>query len=106
MRIARRYAIRDSGIFHKMWRGHNREHVLASRTDKLSYLNYLRITLTTAIASFVEEGGTAFLTLVCSCPVSHLGMERLCDSLERDYRSQVTQEGSPGGFRSILVCEP
>ena len=53
MRIARRYAIRDSGIFHKMWRGHNREHVLASRTDKLSYLSSLRITLTAAIVPFV-----------------------------------------------------
>ncbi len=54
-RIASRYAIRDSGIFHKMWRGHNREHVLASRTDKLSYLNDLRITLAAANTPFVAD---------------------------------------------------
>ena len=53
MRIPRRYTIKDSGIFHKMWRGHNREHVLASHTDKSSYLNSLRITLTAAIAAYV-----------------------------------------------------
>jgi putative transposase len=53
MRIPRRQSLHLSGIFHKMWRGHNREHVLESNEDKIAYLDCLALTLTEAITPFV-----------------------------------------------------
>ncbi len=54
MRRARRDTIRTTGIFHKMWRGHNRERVLESSEDKNAYLASLQKTLTPGILQFVR----------------------------------------------------
>ena len=54
MRRARRDTIRTTGIFHKMWRGHNREKVLESNMDKNAYLTCLQETLTPQMQQFVR----------------------------------------------------
>jgi putative transposase len=46
MRKSRRKTLSKTGLFHKMWRGHNREPVLEEPLDKQSYLEHLADTLT------------------------------------------------------------
>lgn len=41
MRIPRKLQIGVSGVFHKMWQGHNREHVLNDDMEKNTYLDCL-----------------------------------------------------------------
>jgi putative transposase len=54
MRIARRDTICTTGIFHKMWRGHNREHVLESNAEKAAYLEALNDTYKKDISTSIE----------------------------------------------------
>ena len=53
MRKKRQETIGTTGLFHKMWRGHNREPVLEDPTDKASYLQHLNDTRTNDIADVV-----------------------------------------------------
>ncbi len=54
MRIPRRLQIGITGVFHKMWRGHNREHVLDSRAEKEAYLNSLDKSFSEEIKQHVQ----------------------------------------------------
>ena len=54
MRQPRRVTLARTGHFHKMWRGHNREPVLESETDKASYLGHLCCTYTNNIRKSVD----------------------------------------------------
>jgi putative transposase len=54
MRIARRDLIGESGMLHKIWRGHNREHVMKTDGEKRAYLRHLVNTYTDEINSRVK----------------------------------------------------
>ncbi len=54
MRRARRDSIGVTGIVHKMWRGHNREHVLEIDVEKAAYLRHLKDTFTQKIKKQVQ----------------------------------------------------
>lgn len=54
MRHSRKITLNATGLFHKMWRGHNREHVLAENTEKLDYLNQLATTRSDKTKSYVK----------------------------------------------------
>jgi len=54
MRQPRRETLVGSGIFHKMWRGHNREAVLEGDVEKKAYLKHLRDTYTDDIKKTVQ----------------------------------------------------
>lgn len=54
MRRARRDSIGVTGIIHKMWRGHNREHVLETDLEKNAYLRHLADTYTAKIKRKVQ----------------------------------------------------
>ncbi|MCP4604250.1 MAG: hypothetical protein GY847_27630 [Proteobacteria bacterium] len=54
MRRARRDSIGVTGIVHKMWRGHNREHVLETDVEKAAYLRHLGDTFTDEIKKQVQ----------------------------------------------------
>ena len=54
MRQARRDTIRTTGIFHKMWRGHNRERVLESDEDKNANEKSLRVG---ALGALLSDSG-------------------------------------------------
>ena len=54
MRKPRRKTLSSTGLFHKMWRGHNREPVLEAPLDKRSYLDHLAATLTDEIREHVR----------------------------------------------------
>ncbi|MCP4599376.1 MAG: hypothetical protein GY847_02380 [Proteobacteria bacterium] len=54
MRKPRRDSISCTGIIHKMWRGHNREHVLETDLDKNAYLHHLGDTYTDKIKKIVK----------------------------------------------------
>ncbi|MCP4599492.1 MAG: hypothetical protein GY847_02965 [Proteobacteria bacterium] len=54
MRKARRDSIGVTGIVHKMWRGHNREHVLETDMEKTAYLRHLENTFTDEIKKRVQ----------------------------------------------------
>ena len=41
MRRSRKLTLNTTGLFHKMWRGHNREHIFAENREKLDYLEQL-----------------------------------------------------------------
>ena len=41
MRRSRKLSLNVTGLFHKMWRGHNREHIFADNNEKLDYLEQL-----------------------------------------------------------------
>ncbi len=41
MRVSRSDTLSTTGVFHKMWRGHNREHVLETAEEKDRYLSAL-----------------------------------------------------------------
>jgi len=43
MRLSRRITLNCTGIFHKMWHGHNREYVLKAHIDKIEYLKALSV---------------------------------------------------------------
>ena len=57
MRESRKNILAETGLFHKIWRGHNREHVLACRYDKLRYLKSLFDTHTDEIKPQVRLYG-------------------------------------------------
>ena len=42
MRTARKYVLRPYSYFHMMWRAHDREHIMQSHAEKLSYLRAVR----------------------------------------------------------------
>jgi putative transposase len=54
MRIPRSQTIGVTGVFHKMWRGHNREHVLEGDFNKNEYLRHLGDTYQPEIKARVE----------------------------------------------------
>ena len=54
MRDSRKNTLGGTGIGHKMWRGHNRENVLESHDEKMTYLGALCRTLTEKIAEEVQ----------------------------------------------------
>ncbi|MCP4598945.1 MAG: hypothetical protein GY847_00115 [Proteobacteria bacterium] len=54
MRRARRDSISETGIIHKMWRGHNREHVLETDVEKAAYLRHMGDTFTEEIKNQVQ----------------------------------------------------
>ncbi len=53
MRVPRSLLLRVTGVFHKMWQGHNFEHILEQRADKLAYLRDLCRTKARAAAGLV-----------------------------------------------------
>lgn len=53
MRKSRKEQLGETGMFHKMWRGHNREPVLESAEDKKNYLNSLKKAYTDVIRAGV-----------------------------------------------------
>lgn len=53
MRKSRQKTITETGYFHKMWQGHNREHVLGDNTEKNAYLKHLNDTFTDDIKDAV-----------------------------------------------------
>ena len=61
MRVPRKSTLLDSGIFHKMWRGHNREHVLESADEKSRYLECLQESLTQEIKKHVQLHAIAIM---------------------------------------------
>lgn len=54
MRHSRKITLNATGLFHKMWRGHNREHVLAKNAEKLDYLSQLAKTRSDQTKSYVK----------------------------------------------------
>ena len=54
MRRSRRDSISVTGIIHKIWRGHNREHVLETDLEKNAYLRHLAETYTDEIKQQVQ----------------------------------------------------
>lgn len=54
MRRPRKEMLRGTGIFHKIWRGHNLGPVLAEDTDKMAYLQHLADTLTDELGHHVQ----------------------------------------------------
>jgi putative transposase len=54
VRKPRRETLSETGLFHKTWRGHNREPVLESPTDKNAYLGHLQNTYTETIQDNVD----------------------------------------------------
>jgi putative transposase len=54
MRTPRRKTLAKTGLFHKVWRGHNREPVLEDPIDKSSYLRHLSDTFTDDIQQHVQ----------------------------------------------------
>ncbi len=54
MRKPRRDTTTESGLFHKMWRGHNREHVLENNFEKEAYLKHLEDTFTDELKQHVQ----------------------------------------------------
>lgn len=53
MRKPRKETLATTGLFHKMWRGHNREPVFENDVDKVSYLRHLARTRSKEIAAAV-----------------------------------------------------
>jgi putative transposase len=41
MRISRKLTLKDTGLLHKMWKAHNREHVFSDNREKIDYLRQL-----------------------------------------------------------------
>jgi putative transposase len=62
VRKPRRETINDTGLFHKMWRGHNREPVFEDPDDKLSYVRSLGKTYTPEIRERVEWYSICLMT--------------------------------------------
>jgi len=54
MRKTRAATLADTGLFHKMWKGHNSETVLKTIDEKCRYLRYLRDEYSDIIASRVK----------------------------------------------------
>ena len=54
MRISRKTTLNTTGLFHKMWRGHNREYILDSNVDKAAYLDKLFRTYSKEIGDAVS----------------------------------------------------
>ncbi|MDJ0763550.1 MAG: hypothetical protein QNJ97_11235 [Myxococcota bacterium] len=52
MRVPRSLSLAVTGVFHKMWRAHNREYVFAQDAEKYYYLNALFDTYT---GSFIKD---------------------------------------------------
>lgn len=69
MRKPRKKTINNTGLFHKMWRGHNREPVLEDIDDKIAYCNHLKDTQTEQI----KEKVTAFSICIMSNHVHETG---------------------------------
>ena len=57
MRKPRFLTISISGLFHKMWRGHNREHILTSHSEKIAYLDALFNTYTVDLQANIQLHG-------------------------------------------------
>jgi len=54
MRKSRSVTLAETGIFHKMWLGHNREYVLKTIDEKRQYLRFLRDTYSEEISPQVK----------------------------------------------------
>ena len=54
MRRCRKNSLNVTGLFHKMWRGHNREHIFADNKEKLDYLEQLGRSRTSETEALVQ----------------------------------------------------
>ena len=89
MRKARRDSICGSGIIHKMWRGHNREHVMAKDSEKRAYLSYLASTFTEKIKRKVQWHSYCLMS-----NHAHEGIRALDVETKRGLRAAVKTFGN------------
>ena len=71
MRKPRKETLGNTGLFHKMWRGHNREPVLEKIEDKRSYCRHLKDTYTDEVRQKVDIFSINLMTNHCLCAAAH-----------------------------------